>query len=180
MKRWIMALFVFTSSLLIGSAVFAQPATGSFGFTGTVSGFPTGEVKITGGGAYDLASSFIHSGGGFRCLEDVLQGPLSASINPNDPGPCLEGEGVRWDTAGLLTSTKFKCTGALAETGKMAATTEKTVVLQGDFYRAGDGNDESFTAQMIISETEIAPDDFPGANMWVQGVGCGTGIVNFR
>jgi hypothetical protein len=180
MKRWTMALFVFAGSLLIGSAVLAQPATGSFGFNGTVSGFPTGAVRITGGGAYDLASSFVHSAGGFRCREDVLQGPLSASINPDDPGPCLAREGVRWDTAGLLTSTRFKCTGALTEALKTATTTDKTVVLQGDFYRAGDGNDESFTAQMIISETEIAPNDFPGANMWVQGVGCGTGIVNFR
>jgi hypothetical protein len=173
-----MALFIFTSSLLIGSAALAQPATGSFGFNGTVSGFPTGAVTITGGGAYDLASSFVHAGGGFSCLADVLQPPLSTSINPNDPGPCLAGQGVRWDTAGLLTSTKFKCTGA--DTAKPASTTDKTVVLQGDFYRHGDANDESFTAQMIISETEIAPNDFPGANMWVQGVGCGTGIVNFR
>jgi hypothetical protein len=180
MKRWAMALFVFAGSLLIGSTALAQPATGSFGFNGSVSGFPTGAVRITGGGAYDLASSFVHSGGGFRCLEDVLQGPLSMSINPDDPGPCLAGEGVRWDTAGLLTSTGFKCTGAATEAGKTATTTDKTVVLQADFYRAGDGIDESFTAQMIISETEIAPDDFPGANMWVQGVGCGTGIVNFR
>lgn len=180
MKRWAMALFVFAGSLLIGSAVLAQPATGSFGFNGSVSGFATGAVRITGGGAYDLASSFVHSGGGFRCLEDVLQGPLSMSINPDDPGPCLAGEGVRWDTAGLLTSTGFKCTGAATEAGKTATTTNKTVILQADFYRAGDANDESFTAQMIISETEIAPDDFPGANMWVQGVGCGTGIVNFR
>jgi hypothetical protein len=180
MKRWAIALFVFTGSLLIGSAVLAQPATGSFGFNGSVSGFPTGAVRITGGGAYDLASSFVHSAGGFRCLEDVQQGPLSTSINPEDRGPCLAGEGVRWDTAGLLTSTKFKCTGDQAEVGKTATTTDKTVVIQGDFYRAGDGNDESFTAQMIISETEIAPDDFPGVNMWVQGVGCGTGIVHFR
>jgi hypothetical protein len=180
MKRWGMALFVFAGGLLIGSTALAQPATGSFGFNGSVSGFPTGAVRITGGGAYDLASSFVHSGGGFRCLEDVLQGPLSMSINPDDPGPCLAGEGVRWDTAGLLTSTGFKCTGALTEVGKTATTTEKTVVLQADFYRAGDGNDESFTAQMIVSETEIAPNDFPGVNIWVQGVGCGTGIVNFR
>ena len=180
MKRWAMALFVFAGSLLTGSAVLAQPATGSFGFNGSVSGFRTGAVSITGGGAYDLGSSFVHSGGGFRCLEDVLQGPLSASINPDDPGPCLAGEGVRWDTAGLLTSTGFKCTGAATEAGKTATTTDKTVILQADFYRAGDGGDESFTAQMILSETEIAPDDFPGANMRVQGVGCGIGIVNFR
>ena len=180
MKRWAMALFVFAGSLLIGSAVLAQPATGSFGFNGSVSGFPTGAVRITGGGAYDLASSFVHSAGGFDCLEDVRQGPLSVSINPDDPGPCLAGEGVRWDTAGLLTSTMFKCTGAITETLKPATTTDKTVVLQADFYRAGDGIDESFTAQMIVSETEIAPNDFPGANLWVQGVGCGTAIVNFR
>ncbi len=94
------------------------------------------------------------------------------------PGPVPSGEGVRWDTAGLLTSAKFKCTGA--DAAKTATTTDKTVVLQADFYRGGGGNDESFTAQMITSETEIAPDDFPGANMWVQGVGCGTGIVNYR
>jgi len=167
-------------SLLIGSAVFAQPATGSFGFNGSVSGFPTGAVRITGGGAYDLAGSFVHSAGGFRCLEDVLQGPLSTSINPDDPGPCLAGQGVRWDTVGLLTRTGFKCTGAGSEIGKTATTTDKTVVLQADFYRHGDGNEESFTAQMIVSEVEIAPHDFPGANMWIQGVGCGQGIVHFR
>ena len=45
--------------------------------------------------------------------------------------------------------------------------------------RAGDANDESFTAQMIVSATDIAP-DIPGLqNLWVQGVGCGTAIVNF-
>jgi hypothetical protein len=48
MKRWAMALFVFAGSLLIGSAVLAQPATGSFGFNGSVSGFATGAVRITG------------------------------------------------------------------------------------------------------------------------------------
>jgi hypothetical protein len=48
-------------------------------------------------------------------------------------------------------------------------------VLQADFYRAGDGNDESFTAQMIVSETDIAP----GVNLWIQGVGCGKAIVHF-
>jgi hypothetical protein len=52
-------------------------------------------------------------------------------------------------------------------------------VLQADFYRAGDGIEESFTAQMIVSATDIAP-DFQGLqNLWVQGVGCGTAIVHF-
>ena len=57
---------------------------------------------------------------------------------------------------------------------------DKTVVLQADFYRAGDGNDESFTGQMIVSATDIAPNDFPGANLWVQGVGCGHAVTNFN
>jgi hypothetical protein len=150
-----------------------------FGFNGTVSGFPTGKVFLTGGGAYDRTASFVHSGGGFRCLEDVLQGPLSTSINPDDPGPCRAGEGVRLDTAALLPSTTFKCTGAAAEAPKTAVTSDKTVVLQADFYRASNGNDESFTAKIIVSDGNIAP-DFPGVSLWVERVGCGTALaVNF-
>ena len=91
----------------------------------------------------------------------------------------MAGEGVRWDTVSLLPSTTFKCTGAAAESLKTATTDDNTVVLQADFYRAGDGNDESFTAQMIVSEDDIAP-DIPGVqNVWVQGVGCAEGITNF-
>jgi hypothetical protein len=150
-----------------------------FGFNGTVSGFPTGEVFLSGGGSYDRAANLVASAGGFRCLQDVLQGPLSTSINPNDPGACRAGEGVRWDTAELLPSTTFKCTGAAGETLKTAVTSDKTVVLQADFYRASDGNDESFTAKIIVSEGDIAA-DFPGANLWVEKVGCGTArTVNF-
>ena len=154
-----------------------------FGFNGTVKGFPTGEVFVSGGGTFDLATLFAKSSGGFSCLHDVLQGPLSTSINQNDPGPCLAGQGVRWDTAELLTDTTFKCTGAAGETLKMAKTektTDKTVVvLQSDFYRAGDANDESFTARMIVSSDDIAP-EIPGRqNLWVQGVGCGDATVHF-
>ena len=154
-----------------------QGRTG-FGFNGTVSGFPTGVVLLTGGGAFDLAADFVHAGGGFSCLESVLQGPLSTSINPGDPGPCLAGEGVRWDTAALLASTVFKCTAT--DINRTAVTSGTTVVLQGDFYRAGDANDESFTAKMIVSDGDLAP-DIPGVqNVWVQGVGCGTAqAVNF-
>lgn len=149
-----------------------------FGFNGVVSGFPKGRVFVSGGGTFDLETGFVKSSGGFSCVEDVLQGPLSVSINPNDPGPCLQGQGVRWDTARVLASTTFKCTGAAGETLKTITTTASRVVLQADFYRAGDANDESFTAQMIVSATDIAP-DFPGTNLWVQGVGCGQATAHF-
>jgi hypothetical protein len=175
--------------LLAGAALLAMglltPVTqaagnDAFGFNGNVKGFPTGAVRVTGGGAYNLKTGFVHSAGGFRCLADVGQGPLSVSINPDDPGKCLAGQGVRWDTAALLPSTTFKCTGAASEPLKMASTGDTTVVLRADFYRAGDGNDESFVAQMIVSAADIAP-DIPGVqNLWVQGVGCGTAITNFN
>jgi hypothetical protein len=147
-----------------------------FSLNGTVSGFPKGVVFLSGGGAFDRSSHDVHAGGGFTCVEPVLQGPLSTSINPDDPGPCLKDEGVRWDTAALLDSTMFKCTAAA--TLEPANTSDHEVVLQADFYRAGDGNEESFTAMMIVSDHDISP-NFPGANLWVQGVGCGTAHVNF-
>ncbi|HEY1307637.1 MAG TPA: hypothetical protein VGF24_28985 [Vicinamibacterales bacterium] len=101
------------------------------------------------------------------------------SINSDDPGPCLAGQGVRWDTAQLLQSTQFKCTGGAAEPLKSASTSDTRVVLQADFYRAGDANEESFTAQIIVSDTDIAP-EIPGIqNLWVQGVGCGEATVHF-
>ena len=180
MRRYVPFLVTFLGALVPAAPVVADQAEAGFGFNAmSVRGFPTGRVSLTGGGAYKLATDFVHSAGGFSCLEDVRQGPLSNSINPDDPGPCLAGQGVRWDTAGLLASTTFKCTGAATEVLKTAKTSDHTVVLQADFYRAGDGNDESFTAQMIVSDTDIAP-DIPGVqNVWVQGVGCGGAIVNF-
>jgi hypothetical protein len=80
----------------------------------------------------------------------------------------------------VLPSTTFKCTGAATETLKAAETGDKTVVLLADFYRQGDGNDESFTAQMIVSETDLDPDADGIQNVWIQQVGCGTAIVNFN
>lgn len=177
MRRNVPLLLTFVGILVPAAPVVAQPPQAGFGFNGTVSGFPTGVVSVTGGGAYDLQTDFVRSAGGFSCLANVLQGPLSMPLHGG--GPCLAGQGVRWDTAALLSSTTFKCTGLASETLKTAMTSDTTVVLQADFYRAGDGNNESFTAQMIVSETDIAP-DIPGVqNLWVQGVGCGTAIVNF-
>jgi hypothetical protein len=159
------------AAVLIAATAAAAPGNVGFGFNARdISGFPTGSATLTGGGAYNPVSGFVHSAGGFRCTSDVGQGPLMG---------CLAGEGVRWDTANLLRSTTFKCTGAAAEPLKTATTDENTVVLLADFYRAGDGNDESFTAQMIASADDIAPDIVGIQNVWIQGVGCTSAITNF-
>ena len=100
-----------------------------------------------------------------------MQEPLSTSINPDTPGPCRTGEGVRWDTAALLPSTAFKCTGAANEALKTALISDRTAVLLAHFYRAGNGDNESFTAKMIVSDGDIAP-GFPGVNLRGEGVGC--------
>jgi hypothetical protein len=174
MKIKIMAL---ASTALAATVVLtALPAWAAgghvgFGFHATgISGFPTGAASLTGGGSFNPGTGFAKSGGGFRCTRDVGQGPLTG---------CLTGQGVRWDTADLLASTTFKCTGSAAEPLKTAITSKNTVVLLADFYRAGDGIDESFTAQMIVSEHDIAPDIAGIQNVWIQGVGCAQAITNF-
>jgi hypothetical protein len=183
MKKVITILTIALVVLSISLAFGQEPRIG-FGFNARViSGFPTGAVFLTGGGAFDQAVGFLKTGGHFRCLEDIEQGPLSVSINPDDPGRCLAGQGVRWDAKDgatqLLDFFDFKCTGAAGETLKHVVTSENTVVMFADFYRRGDGNDESFTARMFVSEVDQAP-DIPGIqNIWIQGVGCGTAIVNF-
>jgi hypothetical protein len=155
----------------VPAAAGAAGSNTGFGFNArSVAGFPTGQVFLTGGGAFNPSSGFAHTAGGFRCTASVNQGPLAG---------CLAGEGVRWDTAALLRSTSFKCTGAAGEALKPATTSDDLAALQADFYRAGDGNDESFTAQMIVASHDIAP-DIPGVqNVWVQGVGCATATVHF-
>ena len=160
------------------NASFSAGGRSAFGFNGTARGFPTGAVRLTGGGSYDPATATnvvptdttsAVSSGGFDCTETVAQGPLAG---------CQEGEGIRWDTAQLLASTTFKCTADDAP--KVATTGPGTAVLLADFYRAGDGNDESFTAQMIVSELDLAP-GIPGIQtLWVQGVGCGEANGHFN
>ena len=174
-RRW--ALLALAAATLAAALALAGPARAAnlsqtgFGFNaGEISGFPAGKVFLTGGGAYNPETGFVHSAGGFRCTEAVGQGPLAG---------CLKGQGVRWDTAELLPATTFKCTGQPAEALKTAVTDQTTAVLQADFYRAGDGNDESFTAQLIVSRTDIAPDTLGVQNVWVQGIGCGSATVHF-
>jgi hypothetical protein len=157
--------------LLITAPAWAAGGNTGFGFNATgISGFPTGAARLTGGGAFNPDTGFAKSAGGFRCTSDVGQGPLAG---------CLTGEGVRWDTVELLASTTFKCTGAASEPLKTATTDGNTIVLVADFYRAGDGTDESFTAQMIVSADDIAPDIDGIQNVWIQGVGCAPAIVHF-
>jgi hypothetical protein len=146
----------------------------------SISGFlPSGEVFLSGGGAYDPTSAsnddpesaFVHSNGGFRCLQAVGQGPLQG---------CLMGQGIRWDTDGLLQSTPFKCTGASTEPGKTAVTDAHTAVLESDFYRAGDGNDASFkNVKVIVADHDLARDIDGVQNVWIEKVGCGIANVNF-
>ena len=162
--------FALVAAPLSGSAGAAGPNVG-FGFNARdVAGFPSGVVFLTGGGSFDPVSGVVHSGGGFRCVTTVNQGPLTG---------CEAGQGVRWDPASMLRSTTFKCTGAATETLKPISTDDQTAVIAADFYRAGDGNDESFNANMIVSAHDIAPDIAGVQNVWVQGVGCATAITNF-
>ncbi len=157
--------------LLIAATSSAATGNVGFGFNARdISGFPTGSATLTGGGSYNPVTGFVNSGGGFRCTSNIGQGPLAG---------CLSGEGVRWDTVELRRSTTFKCTGSAAEPLKTATTNENTVVLLADFYRAGDGIDESFTAQLIVSADDIAPDIAGTQNVWIQGVGCASAIANF-
>ena len=165
----VVVLAVGLPTVLLGpAAAHAMSSNTGFGFHAPqVAGAPTGSVFLTGGGAFNITTDFVHSAGGFRCTSDVRQGPLTG---------CLEGQGVRWDTASLLPSTGFTCTG---EMEPVAHSGDATVVLSADFYRAGDGNDESFTAKMIVSADDFAP-NAPGVqNVWVQGVGCGSAVVHF-
>jgi hypothetical protein len=173
LRPYRLLLFAGAVLMMVQLTASAAGAAGShvgFGFNAPdIAGFPTGEVALTGGGAFDPTAGSVHAGGSFSCVAQVDQVPLAG---------CLAGEGVRWDTETLLSSTTFKCTGAAGETLKTQTTTDQTVVLQSDFYRAGDGNEESFTAKMIVSAVDIAPEITGVQDVWVQGVGCTDALVN--
>jgi hypothetical protein len=168
---WLTAAALVGLALLSTVSKASSEAQQAFGFNASeISGFPGNrKAEMTGGGAFNLPANFVHSGGGFRCLTNISAGPFSG---------CQAGQGVRWDTAALLASTPFQCTGA--DLGKTANTGATTVVLAADFYRQGDGINESFTAKMIVSESDLAPDIDGIQNVWIQGIGCGSAIVSFN
>jgi hypothetical protein len=171
LRHAVLAVATAVVAVLLGSAAASASASDTgFGFIAPNISGASGAVFLIGGGAFDSTTGFVHSGGAFRCTSTVSSGPLAG---------CMQGQGVRWDAASLLRSTPFKCTATDPAGVKTATTTNDTVVLQADFFRAGNGNHESFTANVIVSTRDIAP-DVPGfQNAWVQGVGCGSALVHF-
>ncbi len=151
------------------SATPSDRGTGFVFHARAVEGAPTGELRMTGIGAFDATSGTTRAAGTFRCTSSVNQGPLAG---------CLAGEGIRWSSTALLPSAPFKCTGAATEALKTATTDRDTVVLQSQFFRAGDSA-PSFTANMFVSTRDLAPDVAGVQNVWVQNVGCDTGITHF-
>ena len=160
--------------LVIGAsaAVAAGPNT-SFGFNARdITGLtPTsGAVTLTGGGAFNSSTGPAHSGGSFSCTSPVTANGLLAG--------CQTGEGVRWDSDTLVSNQTFKCV-ATEPVANTVSTSADTVVLHADFYRAGVGTVESFTANMIVSAHDLDNTLTGVQNVWVQGVGCATGAVHF-
>jgi len=152
------------------AAVATVPNVG-FGFNARdIKGAPTGAVRLTGGGSFSTDKGVVHAGGHFSCTSSVNQGPLAG---------CMAGQGVRWHSAELLPSTPFKCTAAASEALKTASTGGETVALRSNFFRAGDGKNASFTANIFVSANDLAPDITGVQNVWVQGVGCAAASTHF-
>jgi hypothetical protein len=169
-RRLVAACFAVATLVLVlaASAASASPlaststsSRGGFAFTARdVRGAPAGAVSFAGGGAFDGAGTFAHGGGAFTCTESVGQGPLVG---------CLAGQGVRWHTDTALPSSAFRCAGDALKTATAA---DDTAVFRATFFRAGDGNAPSFTANVIVAGHDIAPDLDGMQNVWIQGVGC--------
>ncbi len=182
MKKLQVAIAVLLFGVILSTPGVHATGRNAFGFNASdVSGI-SGKISITEGGAYSLPD-FVHSAGGFSCIDTVNKGPFANDVNSNGPvegGPgCQAGEGVRWDTVELLPSVQFKCFGA--DTPHTATTGDKTVVLKADFYEASDGTHESFSdVPMIVSAVDIRLDLNGVQNVWIAGVGCGSAIVSFN
>jgi len=143
----------------------SQSPQHSFSFNAaSVSGIGTGEVRITGGGTFDPVAGVVKAGGSFRALQDINQGPFAG---------LKAGEGVKWDTDELVRSFDIKCTGA--ETPRTVFTDDHTVIMRADFYRAGDGNNASLHAVMLVSTDDEDGGVSGVQTVWIQGVGCGEG-----
>lgn len=130
-----------------------------------------GAVTLTGGGTYDVASGFLHVGGGFQNTADITTGPLAG---------IRAGEGAHWEASAILPTSGFKCSSSPGEPLKTVVTDDDTVVFQARFFRAGDGNNAVFTAKVFVSAADEDPGQPGTQNVWIQGVGCTEANVNFR
>jgi len=154
---------------------FAGSGRRGFSFEGDIKVAATGQtIHLTGGGSFDPSTASSdepsgHGNGSFGCNSD-----FSTTLFAG----CLTGQGVRWDTEQMLPSSTFNC-GTVGEKGKTATTSEDVIVLSADFYRAGDGINESFRAKMFVSNGDLADDVDGIQNVWIQTVGCGTATVHF-
>jgi hypothetical protein len=180
LRAFVACATAFLVVLLGASAAGAAGPNTSFGFNARdITGLNanSGAVTLTGGSAFNSSTGHpAHAGGHFRCTSTVV-----VVVNPPNPpllNGCQTGQGVRWDSDMLLPNQTFKCV-ASSPVANTVSTSDDTVVLHADFYRAGDGINESFQANMIVSAHDI-DSVVPGVqNVWVQGVGCATGAVHF-
>ena len=169
LTRVVAAVFAVAMLVLVlgASAASANSSRSGFAFAASdIRGGPAGAVAMAGGGAFDSAGTFAHGGGFFRCTESVGQGPLAG---------CQTGQGTHWHTDTALASTAFRCSTDAVKTGVAGA---DTAVFRGTFFRPGDGNTPSFTANVIVAGHDIAPDLAGMQNVWIQGVGCANALVH--
>ena len=165
------------TAVLVGAALLAplsnahgQSPQRSFNFNASnVSGFANAAVFITGGGTFDPVAGVVKAGGAFHVTQDITVGPLAG---------VKAGETVRWDSDELVRSFGIRCNGA--ETVRTVSTGDRTVVMNADFYRAGDGNQASLHAVMFVSADDQDADLSGNQTVWIQGVGCGDALVNFH
>ena len=170
MKKTTAFLVIVTLLAPLSSAWSQGTNSHNFSFNAeSIGDAPGSEAFLTGGGTYDLQSGFARGGGAFRCTSDITGGPLAG---------LKAGEGVRWDVEELLTSSGFKCGGVANEPLKTAVTDDDTVVLRVNFYRQGDGENASFSANIFVSASDEDPGQPGNQNVWIQGVGCTEAIVN--
>jgi hypothetical protein len=162
LARGILLASIVAFTILFGNTAFASSGQEGFGFNGSA-----GKASLSGGGSFNLDRGSINGGGGFSCTEAITAGPLAG---------CEAGQGVRWHAEQLLASSGFKCIGS--ESLKTAFTGDGVVVIKANFYRAGDGNTESFSANMFVSDHDLNPEIDGVQNLWIQGVGCGPAVVH--
>jgi hypothetical protein len=119
-----------------------------------------GKVELTGGGTVDARTGFQTTGGGFRVLQDISEGPLAG---------LKAGDGVRWEAAEFLPSTSFSVG---SDPAKTVASDHDTYVMKVLFYTS-DSHAAPLIANVFVSGKDKDPDQPGMQNVWIQGIGFG-------